>query len=150
MARPEAGASALVLEDCRMGTIIFILFVIAATAVVAWQIDHHGKKKKKTAALKSKPRSKPVANDRLFTPADNVLAHREEVWARKRARAQEDVIATNRFAPRSSTHGELEYDGYSRRDRAHVVVGSAHIKKEDHVDEWLVTSAKRQEGQSGK
>lgn len=133
-----------------MGTIIFVLCVIAGTAIVAWQIDHHGKKKKKAAALKSKLRSKSVANERLFTPADNVLAHSETVWARKRARAQEDVIATNRFVPRSSSHGEVEYDGYSRRDRSHVVVGSAHIKKEDHVDEWLVKPAQRKEGQSGK
>ena len=132
-----------------MGTIIFILFVIAGTAVVAWQIDNHGKKKK-AAARKNKSRAQGVRNDRLFTPADNVLAHGDEVWARKRARAREDVIATNRFAPRSSTHGELEYDGYSRRDRGHVVVGSAHIKKEDHVDPRPVTPAKRQEGQTGK
>jgi hypothetical protein len=150
MARPDAGASALVLEDCRMGTITFILFVTAATAFVAWQIDRHGKKKKKSAALKNKARAKSVANDRLFTPADNTLAHSETVWARKRARAREDVIATNRFAPRSSTHGEVEYDGYSRRDRSHIVVGSAHIKKEDHVDDWLVKPAQRKEGQFGK
>ena len=132
-----------------MGTITFILFVIAATAFVAWQIDRHGKKKKKTAALKNKARSN-LASDRLFTPADNTLAHSETVWARKRARAREDVIATNRFAPRSSTHGEVEYDGYSRRDRSHIVVGSAHIKKEDHVDDWLVKPAQRKEGQFGK
>ena len=42
---------------------------------------------------------------------------------------------TNRFVPKSVSAGEPEYDGFSRRDRHHVVVGTAHIKKEDHIDE---------------
>ena len=62
--------------------------------------------------------------------------------------ATEDVIATNRFVPKSVSAGEPEYDGFSRRDRHHVVVGTAHIKKEDHVDGPIMTPVPYKKGQA--
>ena len=95
------------------------------------------KSKKKNAELSAK--RKTVAQTQrtkmLTTPSDYLLANRDHVWQKKRQIAAEDVIITNRFALRSEAGREPEYDGFSRRDRHHVVVGTAHIKKESHVEE---------------
>lgn len=121
-----------------MEIIYFIMFVAACAVLLMWAAGKSGKKRKnqaKTQALRAQARGKKQQADLLSTPSSYLLSNRGEVWRQKREKAVEDVIATNRFVPKSVSAGEPEYDGFSRRDRHHVVVGTAHIKKEDHIDE---------------
>ncbi|MGD2129801.1 MAG: hypothetical protein PVJ33_17450 [Lysobacterales bacterium] len=54
---------------------------------------------------------------------------------------------TNRYAPRSLSAGEAEYDGYSRRDRHHVAAQKVHVKKEGHAEELSMTSMRFKRGE---
>jgi len=129
-----------------METIYFIAIVFALGVLVTWLVLSPRKKALSMRKLE-KQRTRQARTDQLTTPSDYLLARRDELWRKKRQAAPQDVIATNRFAPRSSSAGHPEYDGYSRRDRSHVVVGTAYIKKEDHVDEPVIKPAQRKEGQ---
>jgi hypothetical protein len=95
--------------------------------------------------VRAQARAKKQQADLLSTPSSYLLSNSGEVWRQKRQKAAEDVIVTNRFVPKSVSAGEPEYDGFSRRDRHHVVVGTAHIKKEDHIDE---VAARRKENKA--
>jgi len=117
-----------------MEIIYFIMFVAACAILLMWAAGKSGSKRKQQAKKRA-IRGKQKQADLLSTPSTYLLANRGEVWRQKRQKAAEDVIVTNRFVPKSVSAGEPEYDGFSRRDRHHVVVGTAHIKKEDHVDE---------------
>jgi len=106
--------------------------------VLVWAAGKSGRKRREqanTQALRAKARGKNQQADLLSTPSSYLLSNSGEVWRQKRQKAAEDVIVTNRFVPKSVSAGEPEYDGFSRRDRHHVVVGTAHIKKEDHIEE---------------
>jgi hypothetical protein len=121
-----------------MEIIYFIVFVAACAVLLMWVAGKSGKSRKKQAkdrASRAQAQGKKQQADRLSTPSSYLLSNSGEVWRRKRQKAAEDVIVTNRFVPKSVSAGEPEYDGFSRRDRHHVVVGTAHIKKEDHIDE---------------
>lgn len=127
----------------------FIAFVVAGVLVVAWMADKSKKRNAKVAAKKN-ARVPTQRAERLTTPSDYLLANRDNVWQKKRHSAAEDVIVTNRFVPRSKSRGEAEYDGFSRRDRHHVVVGTAYIKKEDHIDERSKTEVAHSKAQLSK
>lgn len=73
--------------------------------------------------------------EKLKTPADTVMAHRDELWQMRRRDSTMGVVRTNRFVPKSESSFEPEYDGYSRRDRHHLTPKPTHIKEEDHIDE---------------
>ena len=131
-----------------METLYFIAIVFALAVVSAWLVLSP---KKKSISMRRQERlkAKQFHTDRLTTPSDYLLARKDEIWRKKREGAPEDVIATNRFAPKSVSGGQPEYDGYSRRDRAHVVVGTAYIKKEDRLSQPVTKPVERKEGQSG-
>jgi len=132
-----------------MEIIYFIIFVVACAILLMWAAGKSGSKRKQQAknrAIRDTARGKQKQADLLSTPSSYLLANRDEVWRQKRQKAAEDVIVTNRFVPKSVSAGEPEYDGFSRRDRHHVVVGTAHIKKEDHVDE--VAAARREDSKA--
>jgi len=131
-------AAPKVLEAFNMEIVYFIMFVAACAVVLMWAAGKSGKKRKeqaKTQTLRAKAPGKKPQADLLNTPSSYLLSNSGDVWRQKRQKAAEDVIVTNRFVPKSVSAGEPEYDGFSRRDRHHVVVGTAHIKKEDHIDE---------------
>ena len=132
-----------------MGIFYFIAFVIACVLVLAWMADK-SKKRNARLAAKRKSRVKTQRTEPLATPSDYLLANRENLWQKRRTMAAEDVIVTNRFAPRSQSKGEPEYDGFSRRDRHHVVVGTAYIKKEDHIDDLSKTAVENKKAQFSK
>ncbi len=132
-----------------MGIFYFIAFVVACVLVVAWMADK-SKKQNARLAAKQKTKAKTQRTELLTTPSDYLLANRDHVWQKKRTTAAEDVIITNRFTPRSQSRGEPEYDGFSRRDRHHVVVGTAYIKKEDHIEEPSMTAVEYKEAQLSK
>ena len=127
----------------------FIAFVVACVLVVAWMADK-SKKRNARMAAKKKARVPTQRAELLTTPSNYLLANRDNVWQKKRHSATEDVIVTNRFVPRSKSRGEAEYDGFSRRDRHHVVVGTAYIKKEDHIDERSKTEIAHSKAQLSK
>jgi len=128
-----------------MEIIYFIMFVAACAILLMWAAGKSGSKRKQQAKNRA-IRGKQKQADLLSTPSTYLLANRGEVWRQKRQKAAEDVIVTNRFVPKSVSAGEPEYDGFSRRDRHHVVVGTAHIKKEDHIDE--VAAARREDSKA--
>jgi hypothetical protein len=131
-----------------METLFFIAIVFAFAVLIAWLLLSP-KKKSITKRRQEKLAAKRIHTDRLTTPSDYLLARKDEMWRKKREAPPQDIIATNRFAPKSVSRGQAEYDGYSRRDRAHVVVGTAYIKKEDHLSEPVMKPIERKEGQSG-
>jgi hypothetical protein len=123
-----------------MQLVYFLLFIGVCSGAVYWAT----RKSRKQNALDRQQRRDKAAKTRaelLTTPPDYLLSHPKAVWSTKRRRGTEDVIATNRFTPKSESSGGPEYDGYSRRDRHHVVVGTAYIKEEDHIEEPATTTA---------
>ena len=130
-----------------MEIVFFIVFVLVCALGLMWAAGR-SKKEDPNVALKRKAKAKENRADLLTTPSNYLLSNRGDVWQKKRQNAAEDVIVTNRFVPKSVSAGEPEYDGFSRRDRHHVVVGTAHIKKEDHVDEPAMTSIDYDKGQA--
>ena len=131
-----------------METTFFIVFVIACTVALGWFIARQGKQKRTAGRTRLNQKTKKAKADLLATPSSYLLSRSDEVWQSKRAKDRDDVIATNRFAPRSETSGQPEYDGYSRRDRSHIVVGTAYIKKEDHIDEVAARPERREGGKA--
>lgn len=131
-----------------METFYFIAIVFALAVLLAWLVLSP-KKKSISTRRQERLRAKQFHTDRLTTPSDYLLARKDEMWRKKREAPPQDIIATNRFAPKSVSLGQAEYDGYSRRDRAHVVVGTAYIKKEDRLSQPVTKPVERKEGQSG-
>ena len=132
-----------------MGIFYFIAFVVACVLVLAWMTDK-SKKRNARQAAKRKSRVKTQRTEPLATPSDYLLANRENIWQKRRTMVAEDVIVTNRFTPRSESRGESEYDGFSRRDRHHVVVGTAYIKKEGRIDEPSNADVEKRKAQFSK
>jgi len=139
-----AGKRAQVLEACRMEIVYFISFVVLCALILRWAFSRSAKNAEK-ARKRNRVRQKRQA-ELLSTPTNYVLSRGDEVWRKKREKGAEDVIVTNRFAPKSETAGEPEYDGYSRRDRHHVVVGTAYIKDENHIDEAATAGRQQKRG----
>lgn len=132
-----------------MEIVLFVSIVVVLAVSIIW-FFLRPRNTTNAAGRQNNSRAQTTPTDRLATPSDYALAHRDHMLLRKRQEAAEDIIATNRFVPRSQSHGQPEYDGYSRRDRNHVVVGTAHIKKEDHVVEPAAASTAKKESQAGK
>lgn len=131
-----------------MEIIYFISFIVACSFLLMWATGKSKKRKNTKQGLKRKPRVNKEQSDRLTAPSNYLLANRDDLWQKRREHAADDVIATNRFVPKSVSAGETEYDGFSRRDRHHVVVGTAHIKKEDHIDEPAIKSSDYEKGKA--
>jgi hypothetical protein len=131
-----------------MEIVYFIVFIAACAGLVMWATGKSEKRNSAEKALKNRVKVRQDQSELLTTPANYLLANRGEIWQKKRMHVTEDVIATNRFVPKSVSAGEPEYDGFSRRDRHHVVVGTAHIKKEDHVDEPRMAPVPYKKGQA--
>ena len=112
-----------------MDIIIFLLVIGAGFVALMWIT---GKSKKRQDLAKRNRTRSESASDKLFTPADNVLSHRDEVWQKRRREARTDILRTNRYALRSESLSEPEYDGYSRRDRNHLTTKAVHVKDEEH------------------
>jgi hypothetical protein len=130
-----------------METLLFIASVTVLAIVSTWLVLKP--RKKASSKHHQRRQARKALADQLTTPADYTLARRDHLLHRKRQAAREDVIATNQFSPRSVSGGRTEYDGYSRRDRSHVVVGTAYIKKEEHVEKPAADSSEKLEGQAG-
>ena len=109
-----------------MEAIYFLIFIGVCAFLVVWATRNSNNKadlaKKHKVAKKETSRS-----DKLAHPLDNRLAHKEEIWERRRKHAQKDLSATQSFIPKSVSD-EPSYDGYSRRDRHHLT-NTGHVKE---------------------
>lgn len=123
-----------------MEIVIFLVFVGVCAFALVWSTR---KSDRRPADLERRKRlrEKKVRSEKLETPRDHLLSHRDEVWESRRKKANGGVVRTNAFVPRFESSGTPEYDGYSRRDRHHVRERTAEIKKEPVVEEHLTMTA---------
>ena len=105
-----------------MEIVLFLTFIGICTVVLL--VVGMGSKRRKGRSTSK------AGSEKLVTPADSVLAHRDELWQMRTRGNSMDVAETNRFVPRSV---EPEYDGYSRRDRHHLTPKATHVKEEGHT-----------------
>ena len=108
--------------------IVLFLVLIGIISIVLLFLGMGSKRRKDLS--KQRRSSRKEVSEKLVTPADNVLAHRDELWRMRTRGNTMDVAKTNSFVPRSA---EPEYDGYSRRDRHHLTPKATHVKTEGHV-----------------
>ena len=120
-----------------MEIVIFFVFVAVCAFALVWA----SRKTKAETDLAHKRRAvrNKSRSEKLVAPRDSLLSHKEEVWATRRQHANSGVENTNKFAPKSSSDGNPEYDGYSRRDRHHVRQRTAQVKKESHAEDEAFT-----------
>lgn len=135
-------------ESLEMEVLYFIAFVSVCAVIVVAAVRPSKKKQKEQVRQQHKLRSKKAQTELLSTPANYTLSRTDQVWRSKRRKHVEDVTVTNRFVPRSKSAGEPEYDGYSRRDRHHVIVGTAHIKEADQAAEPSMSEVEYKQGKS--
>jgi alkylated DNA repair dioxygenase AlkB len=129
-----------------MESIIFLLAILGAVAVVFW-LMHRSTSKKSVDLSKKHYKHQPLGSSTAahsVTPGNNVLSHNAEIWERRRKKAH------SLSQTQSDNHGhikfktEREYDGYSRRDRQHL--NPARVKKEATTDDLSMTSIKFEAG----
>jgi hypothetical protein len=136
-ARPE------VMEAFKMEIVYFIAFIVVCAVLVMWGTS---KSKKETElAQQRKAKVKKARAELLETPADYTLSRPDQLWFTRKKASALGVTRTNAFMPRSEA-AEPEYDGYSRRDRHHVLDSNATIKKDPRVEEPRMTSVEYKEG----
>jgi hypothetical protein len=125
------------MEAFKMEIVYFIAFIVVCAFLVIWGT---GKSKKETElAQQRKAKAKKSRSDLLATPADYTLSRPDQLWFTRKHASTLGVTRTNEFVPRSQA-SEPEYDGYSRRDRHHVLDPHAAIKKEGRVEEPRMSS----------
>jgi hypothetical protein len=126
-----------------MEIVYFIAFIVVCAFLVIWST---GKSRKETElAQHRKTKIKKSRADLLETPADYTLSRPDQLWFTRKQASALGVTRTNSFVPRSQAL-EPEYDGYSRRDRHHVLDPHAAIKKEGQVEEPRMSSIEYKEG----
>ena len=127
----------------------FVAIVLICILGSLW-LAHRKPRKPTAAELQKKLDAYKDRADKLSTPPSYLLSRPDHLWQRRRQDVDPDVTVTNRFAPKSRSSGVPEYDGYSRRDRQHVVVGTAYIKKEQADDDAQVGDSEPKEGRGSK
>lgn len=115
-----------------MEVFLFIVFV-AACALFLYRATNNTKKDI-DRVHERKLREPKTSSGRLKTPAVCTLGRPNQPWHTRRnpptmGRPKPDPLPAR---PKSA---ELEYDGYSRRDRHHVIESKAHIKDEGHLED---------------
>lgn len=110
-----------------------VIFVSLVGAIVIGTLWASGRSKKRpTPAQLRQEKLKKARKELLETPANYTLSRPDQPWHTRRRGATMGVNRTNAFVARSLGQ-DPEYDGYSRRDRHHVLDRNAHIKTEAHV-----------------
>ena len=114
-----------------METIYFLIFIGVCAIAVVWAT--RGSKRHTDLGSRRKPTRNKLSSDKLLTPADNRLAHKNELWEARRNQATKGLRSRQQFIPRFEAAKEAQYDGYSRRDRHHVTPSEA-VKEEAHIE----------------
>ena len=126
-----------------MEIVYFIAFIVVCAFVVMWAT---GKSKKATELAQQRKAKVKKSRAELFkTPADYTLSRPDQLRYTRKSESALGVTPTNLFAPKSQAPIP-EYDGYSRRDRHHLLDPKAAIKKEGHVAEPRMSSVEFKEG----
>jgi len=113
-----------------MEIVIFVSVVGAIVIGTLWM--HRQSNKRPDPAHQRREQLKKSRKELLETPANYTLSRPDQPWHTRRRGATMGVNRTNAFVARSLGQ-DPEYDGYSRRDRHHVLDRNAHIKTEAHV-----------------
>lgn len=116
-----------------METIYFLAF-IGVCAVAVFVATRRSKTPKNLAARRKEKR--PITTEKLYHPADNRLAHHEQIWAERQMRTSKTFEEKPSFIPKSVSGGDPGYDGYSRRDRHHLVP-KGHVKTDHKTGHWM-------------
>ena len=125
-------------EACKVEIVIFFAFIAVCAFALVWA-SKKSKAEDEAAQRRRALRNKSSA-EKLVAPRDSLLAHNDQVWQTRRQHASTGVLATNKYVPRSEDSGTPEYDGYSRRDRHHVVDQDAQVKDDQHEEEFTMTA----------
>ena len=111
-----------------METIYFLIFIGVCAFAVVWAT-----RRSKTGSRRKPTRNK-IASEKLFTPVDNRLAHKNQLWEARREQANKGVNSGKMFVPKFEAAQEAQYDGYSRRDRHHLTATERVRREETHTD----------------
>jgi hypothetical protein len=114
-----------------METIYFLMFIGVCAFAIVW-VTRRSKRRTDLGSRRTSARNISHA-DKLLTPADNRLAHKNELWEARRNQATKGLRSRQQFIPRFEAAKEAQYDGYSRRDRHHVTP-SETVKEEAHIE----------------
>jgi len=114
-----------------METIYFLMFIGACAFAVVW-VTRRSKRRTDLGSRRTSTRNN-LHSDKLQTPVDNRLAHKNELWEARRQQATKGLRSRQQFIPKSEAAKEAQYDGYSRRDRHHVTP-SEFVKEEAHIE----------------
>ena len=123
-----------------MEIVIFLVFVGICAFALVWA-TRNSTSRPTDLERRKQLRAKKVRSEKLETPRDHLLSHSDEVWQKRRKKANGGVSKTNAFVPRFESSGTPEYDGYSRRDRHHVRERTAEIKQESVAEDELTMTA---------
>ena len=121
------------------------LLFVASVAVFGLIIFLPVHKSKTRQSLQRKQRAqKPVSmrSELLKPPADNLMAHRREVWQKRQQKVKRDGAKAPDFIPRFEKEKEGHYDGYSRRDRHHLTPTGEAQHSSKHKGEFTMTAVK--------
>jgi hypothetical protein len=114
-----------------MEVFLFIVFVAACALFLYWANNNSNKNVDRVH--KRELREPKSGAERLETPAVYTLGRPNQPWhTRGHPATTVDSKPDQQPPPKSA---ELEYDGYSRRDRHHVIESKAHIKDEGHLED---------------
>lgn len=113
-----------------MEVFLFIVFVIACAVFLCRALNKSNKMVDRVH--QRKPRETGTGTQQLETPVICTLGRPGQ--HRRRQPVTMGAARPGQLAPRSEST-ELEYDGYSRRDRHHVTRSKAHIKDEGHLED---------------
>lgn len=115
-----------------METIYFLIAVGVCAFAVVWVT--RASKAKTNLARKRKITSSRQVSEKLATPADNRLSHREKIWEQRQNLSATGFIEKQTFVLKSEAGTAPEYDGYSRRGRHHVAP-TGTVKEEAHISD---------------
>ena len=121
-----------------MEIVIFFVFIGVCAFALVWA----SRKTRSEAELARQQRidRNKDRSEKLVAPADNLLAHNDQVWQTRRHHATTGVEHTNKFVPKSEDSGTPEYDGFSRRDRHHVRERTAQVKEDQPEEVFTMTA----------
>ena len=114
-----------------METIYFLIFIGVCAFAVVWAT--HRSKSGTSLGSRRTPTHNRGPADKLITPTDNRLAHKNELWEARRKHATKGFSSRKQFIPKFEAAKEAQYDGYSRRDRHHITA-TEQVKEDDHIE----------------
>ena len=126
-----------------MKLVLFISIIVVCAFALAWLLTKT-RQSQNPASLR-KQQKKKLRTDLLATPADYTLVRQAEMWQTKKLRAYDHDNGATPYAPKTSLKGPRHVDGFSRRDRHDVFVGTAHVVDDDHVEKRPISTLKHRE-----